>query len=76
MQRARHTAVRDVCTTTTISILEETSLLDAISKFLTHHTLSLLVTRGEKTMGILRLSDLFDELSKQIMLGNCPDEKN
>ncbi len=75
-ERVRHVAVRDVYTTTTIRIDEETPLLDAIANFLDHHTLSLLVTRSGKTVGLLRLSDLFDELSRQIMLGESADEKN
>jgi signal-transduction protein with cAMP-binding, CBS, and nucleotidyltransferase domain len=75
-ERVRYVGVRDVYTTTTISIDEEAPLLDATTKFLKHQTLSLLVTRGGKTVGILRLSDFFDELSRQIMLDDCADERN
>jgi len=74
--RVRHVKVRDVYTTTTISIDEEAPLLDAIAKFLTHQTLSLLVTSRGKTVGILRLSDFFDELTRQILLDECSDERN
>jgi signal-transduction protein with cAMP-binding, CBS, and nucleotidyltransferase domain len=63
--------VRDVCTSATVSIQEEAPLSDAIAMFLSHQTLSLLVRRREETVGILRLSDLFDELARQIMEGTC-----
>jgi len=39
--------------------------------FLAHQTLSLLVGEGDRTVGILRLSDFFDELARQIMSGGC-----
>lgn len=71
---ARNVAVRDVYTTATVSIDEGASLYEAISRFLRHQTHSLLVTRGGKTVGILRLSDLFDELARQIMTGDCANE--
>jgi len=74
-ERARNVAVRDVYTTTTISIEEEALLSDAIPKFLGHQTLSLLVTRKGRTVGILRLSDLFEELARQIMQGECTSER-
>lgn len=75
-ERAKSVTVRDVYTTTTISIDENAPLAEAISRFLRHQTLSLLVTRGGKTVGILRLSDLFDELARQIMQGDCAGERN
>lgn len=75
-ERVRHVAVRDVYSPITISIDEDEPLLDAVVKFLDHHTLSLLVTRGGNTVGILRLSDFFDEISLQIMRGECADEQN
>jgi len=74
-ERARNVAVRDVYTTTTISITEDAPLSDAVSSFLRHQTLSLLVTRQGKTVGILRLSDLFEELARQIMQGECTNER-
>jgi CBS domain-containing protein len=70
-ERARHVRVREVCTTSTVGIDEDLSLSDAIARFLTHQTLSLLVTRRGRTVGILRLSDLFDELSRQILEEAC-----
>ncbi len=67
--RARNVAVRDVYTAATARIDEEASLADAAAAFLEHQTLSLLVGRGGQTVGILRLSDLFDELARQITQG-------
>ena len=75
-ERARKVLVRDVCTTTTVSIDEDASLPTAVSKFLLHQTLSLLVTQGGKTVGILRLSDLFDELARQITHCRDSSERN
>ena len=73
-ERARHVVVRDVCTPVAQSISEDASLFDAIAEFLAHQTLSLLVRRGTTTVGILRLSDLFDELARQIKAGDCQAE--
>ena len=73
-ERARRVAVRDVCTPASQSISEDASLFDAIAEFLAHQTLSLLVRRGTTTVGILRLSDLFDELARQIKAGECQAE--
>lgn len=70
-ERARNVAVRDVCTPATQGISENASLADAIQAFLTHQTLSLLVQRTGTTVGILRLSDLFDELARQITQDEC-----
>ena len=72
-ERARSVRVRDFCTSATVSIQEEAPLSDAIAMFLSHQTLSLLVRRREETVGILRLSDLFDELSRQILAGSCEE---
>lgn len=68
--RARHVRVIDVCVPQTASLDQEASLLDAVRAFLRQQTLSLLVCRHgkpEETIGILRLADLFDELSAEIM---------
>ncbi len=72
-EMARNALVRDVYTSATVSIQEDAPLSDAIAMFLSHQTLSLLVRRREETVGILRLSDLFDELSRQIMEGTCQE---
>jgi CBS domain-containing protein len=70
-ERARNVAVRDVCTPATQGISEDASVADAINAFLAHQTLSLLVQHAGATVGILRLSDLFDELAQQIMQDQC-----
>jgi CBS domain-containing protein len=75
-ERARNVAVRDVYSSTTVGIDEDAALSDAIFKVLSHRTLSLLVQRQGKTVGILRLSDLFEELSRQIMQGDREEEGN
>lgn len=72
-ERARHVQVRDIYTSATVSIQEDAPLSDAIRMFVSHQTLSLLVRRKEETVGILRLSDLFQELSRQILGGTCPE---
>jgi hypothetical protein len=66
-ERARSVCVADVGTDITVNIDEGAAISDAISMFLAQQTLSLLVRRGSRTVGILRLSDLFDELSRQIL---------
>lgn len=72
-ERAKSVKVRDFYTSATVSIQEDAPLSDAIGMFLSHQTLSLLVRRREETLGILRLSDLFDELSRQILEGTCAE---
>lgn len=72
-ERARTVKVRDFYTSATVSIQEDAPLSDAMAMFLSHQTLSILVRRREETVGILRLSDLFDELSRQIMEGTCAE---
>jgi len=69
-ERARNVLVGDVYSPTTVSIDENATLTDAVSSFLRHQTLSLLVTRRRETVGILRLSDLFDELAREILQGD------
>ena len=75
-ERARNVAVKDVYSPTTVGIDGDASLHEAISIFLQHQTLSLLVTHRGRTVGILRLSDLFEELARQIMQGDCESERN
>ena len=69
--RARTVAVRDVYAPTIASIDEEATLDDAAVSFLTQQAQSLLVRRGQQTVGILRLSDLFDELARKIRQDDC-----
>ncbi len=66
-ERARNVAVKDVCMSATASIEAKAPLSAAIMAFLMHQTLSLLVTHDRETVGLLRLSDFFDELALQIM---------
>jgi len=68
-ERARSVRVRDIYTSANASIQEDAALAEAITLFLSHQTLSLLVRRQEEAVGILRLTDLFDELSRQILQG-------
>jgi len=75
-ERFRHVSVREVLSPITISIDEDAPLLDATAHFLKHQTLSLLVTRQGRTVGILRLSDFFDELSRKVGRGDCSEERS
>jgi CBS domain-containing protein len=70
-ERARNVVVRDIYSSVTTHIDEDAPLSDAIPIFLSAQTQSLLVRRSGKTVGVLRLSDLFDELSTQIKRGEC-----
>jgi len=75
-ERARHVQVGEVCSPLTASIDLQAPLSQAISLFLRLQTLSLLVTRDKETVGILRLSDLFDTLARQITRGECGTESH
>jgi CBS domain-containing protein len=75
-QRLRHVAVTDVYSPTTHSIEEDALLLEAALRFLRYQTLSLLVTRKGKTVGILRLSDFIDELSRQSVPVDRSDDRS
>ena len=68
-RRAHYVRVADVSVPAETAIDEDASLMDAAQAFIERQTLSLLVCRrgtSEATVGILRLSDLFDELVRQI----------
>jgi Mg2+/Co2+ transporter CorC len=45
---------------------EDATLNEVIHQFVVGHTLSILVTRGEKVIGVLRLADVFHEISLRI----------
>jgi len=64
--RAKTTRVADVMRPVTESIDENAPLTEAIHALVMWQTLSLLVTRGGEAVGILRLSDLFAELSRTV----------
>ncbi len=48
------------------SITENAPLSEAIQQFVLLHSQSLLVRRDDKVVGILRLSDIFEEVANQI----------
>jgi hypothetical protein len=73
-ERARHVRVGEVYSPLTASIDRQAPLSQAVSLFLRLQTLSLLVTRNKETVGILRLSDLFDTLAQQITRGESGAE--
>ena len=66
VHRAKQTRVKDVMHPVTESIQEDAPLSEAIHKIVMYQTLSLLVTRGNKIVGILRLSDLFSEIAEKV----------
>jgi predicted transcriptional regulator len=68
-ERAKNVRVVDACVPTSATIEREAPLFEAIRTFLVHDTLSLLVTDGGRTVGILRLFDLLDELAREIRQG-------
>jgi CBS domain-containing protein len=72
--RARNVAVSDVYTPATAAIDAEATLAAATAAFVDRQTLSLLVRSGGRTVGILRLSDLFDELARQIKQDTCAEK--
>jgi CBS domain-containing protein len=61
---ARHIKVKDVMHPVAEHIDENASLGEAIYKIVTWETLSVLVTRGEEIVGILRLSDICNEVAE------------
>lgn len=46
---------------------ESSSLSEAIHKVIMWQTLSVLVTRGKRVIGLIRLSDLFQEITEEIL---------
>jgi CBS domain len=74
-QRARSITIKDVLHPATEHISEDAPLSEAIHKFVMWQTLSILVTRGDEIVGILRLSDLYTEMEKVIENG-CPYEND
>ena len=65
--RLRRLRTTDACSPANARIDEASSLSEAIKTFLRHGELSLLVERHGVTVGILRLSDLFDALAREAM---------
>ncbi|MBU0518986.1 CBS domain-containing protein [bacterium] len=65
-QRAKITRVKEIMHPIDESIDGDAHLSEAIHKIVMYQTLSLLVTRGKQVIGILRLSDLFNEIGQQL----------
>jgi len=70
-ERAHYIKIADVCTQNIAFIESDCSLVDAIKRFVDKKALSLLVTRNNKPIGILRLSDLFDEIAHLVCSCEC-----
>ncbi len=64
--RARNIKVKDIMHPITESIDENASLGEAIFKIVLWETLSVLVTRGKKVVGLLRLDDVCQEVAEQM----------
>jgi len=64
--RGRNLLVKEAMNPVTESIDENAYLCEAISKIVLYQQLSILVTRGNKAVGLLRLSDLCDEVARQM----------
>lgn len=62
--RARNIKVKEVMHPVAESIDENASMGEAISKIIMWQTLSVLVTRGKEVIGLLRLSDLCQEVAE------------
>jgi len=70
-QRARAIRVRDLTLRETITIDHDVPLVGAIRLLVEHQTLSLLVRQDDHIVGVLRISDVFDHLSRRIR--ECDD---
>ncbi len=68
VQRARRTAVKKVMHPVTENISVDAPLSEAVHKLVMYQTLSLLVKEGDEVVGILRLADVFNEISEKMML--------
>ncbi len=66
VQRAKQTMVKDVMHPVTENINVEASLSEAVHKIVMYQTLSILVTKEKKIVGILRLADLYKEITDGI----------
>jgi CBS domain-containing protein len=58
--------VEEVMTPVSAAISEDASLAEAIHRIVVWQTMSILVARGAEIVGVLRLSDLFDEACRNI----------
>jgi hypothetical protein len=65
--RTKKIKMKDVMRPVTENVDINDTINEAIHKIIMFQTLSALVTEGDKIVGILRLSDLFDEVSRNIL---------
>jgi CBS domain-containing protein len=70
-RRARTVKIGQVMKPVEASIEESKPLIEAIHALIVWQTLSLLVTREGRVVGILRLSDLFREIASYITSAEC-----
>lgn len=70
-RRAHTIKVKDVMKPVTENIDENATLTEAMHRILMWQTLSILVIREDKVVGILRLSDLFRVISEYIKSDEC-----
>ena len=66
-ERARSIRAEDVMHPVGESLEEEATLQEAINQFADGKTLSILVRRSGKVVGVLRLSDVFQEIAEEIL---------
>jgi CBS domain-containing protein len=65
-RRAASLKASDVMHPVSESIDENASLAEGIHRLVMYQSLSMLVTRREKAVGLLRISDLFEELTSEM----------
>ncbi len=65
-ERARFIKVRDVMLPLKTQLRYEDTIMKALEMFDKHQTLSILVRKDNAAVGVLRLSDLFDQMSAYI----------
>jgi len=65
-KRARAIKVKEVMHSIEENIDEDASIVEAINKIVMWQTLSVLIVRDNKITGILRLSDLYEEVTRYI----------
>jgi CBS domain-containing protein len=70
-RRSRNIKIKDVMKPVEESIDENATLTEAIHRIVMWQTLSILVTSGKQVVGILRLSDLFEEVVNIIESDEC-----
>lgn len=58
-RRAKHTKVRDIMRPVALHVDESAPLTEVIHLLILNQTLSILVTKGQSVVGIVRLSDVF-----------------